>query len=254
MFGFRIWNDGVLGCSWLAVATIATVPFCVELSHGGQLSVDPISLEMGAPAAAGTLTLKNNDNAEAAVQTRVFRWTQVDGKERLEPTSDVVASPPAVKLAPAADYIVRVVRVSKQPVIGEESYRIVIDQLPDLRRRNSRAVNLLIRQSIPIFFQNEQFSAPKVAWSLGYEGPDLVVTATNAGDQRLRIASLTLRDSRGMTIGFGNGLQGYVLGRSSMKWKAPNHRRDFGAGGAVSITAVTDKGPVGAAVNLPVPQ
>ena len=184
------------------------------------------------------------------VQTRVMRWSQADGKESLEPTTDVVASPPTVKLTPGADYVVRVVRVSKRPVRGEESYRVIVDQLPNVRSQQTRAINLLIRHSIPVFFRNPQLSASSVAWSLGYEGDKLVVVASNSGDERLRVASLRLRDASGATISFGNGLVGYALGRSSMRWIAPNHPRGFGASGSVSISAETDKGPINAMAQL----
>src|ERR1700736_5594855 len=99
-------------------------------SAGAQLHVEPVLLELSAPTAAGVLTLRNNDDAEIVVQTRVVRWSQSNGSDVLEPATDVVASPPFVTLAPGADYVVRVVRVSKQPVREEESYRVVVDQLP----------------------------------------------------------------------------------------------------------------------------
>src|SRR5207253_3414000 len=135
---------------------------------------------------------------------------------------------------------VRVVRVSKQPVRGEESYRVIVDQLPNVRRQQTRAINLLIRHSIPVFFRNPQLSAARVTWSLNQDADKLVLVATNNGDERLRIASLRLRDAAGTTISFGNGLVGYALGRSSMSWVAPSHPRGFGASGSVSITAETD--------------
>lgn len=209
-----------------------------------QLRVEPVLLEMNAPAAAGSLTLRNDEDADVVVQTRVMRWSQADGKETLEPTVDVVASPPTVKLAPGADYVVRVVRVSKRPVRGEESYRVIVDQLPNVRRQQARAVDLLIRHSIPVFFRNPQLTASSVAWSLGYDGDKLVIVASNSGEERLRIASLRLRDAAGTTVSFGNGLVGYALGRSSMSWVAPGHPRGFGVSGSVSITAETDKGPI----------
>ena len=232
----------------ITLAVVAMAALCGNAGTLGaaQLRVEPVLLELNAPAAAASLTLRNDEDAEVVVQTRVMRWSQADGREMLEPTTDVVASPPTVKLSPGADYMVRVVRVSKRPVRGEESYRVIVDQLPSVRRQQARAVNLLIRHSIPVFFRHPQLSAPSVAWSLGQDGDKLVVTATNSGDERLRIAGLRLRDSAGTTIAFGNGLVGYSLGRASMSWIAPSHPRGFGGGGSVSITAETDKGPINA--------
>lgn len=231
-----------IGFAIVALAACAGV----RDTHAAQLRVEPVLLDLNAPAAAGSLTLRHDEEAEIVVQTRVMRWSQAGGKETLEPTTDVVASPPTVKLAPGADYLVRVVRVSKRPVIGEESYRVIVDQLPNIRRQQTRAINLLIRHSIPVFFRNPQLNASNVGWSVAFDGDKLVVVASNSGDERLRIASLRLRDAAGATVSFGNGLVGYALGRSSMRFVAPNHPRGFGASGSVSITAETDKGPINA--------
>jgi fimbrial chaperone protein len=184
---------------------------CPAIAFAAQLRVEPVLLEMNAPTAAGTLTLRNDQDSEVTIQTRVLRWSQTAGKETLEATTDVVASPPAIALAPGADYVVRVVRVSKQPVRGEESYRVIIDQLPNVRRQQARAVNLLIRQSIPVFFRGGELNPPNISWSMSSEAGKLVLVANNAGDERMRIASLRLKDASGNTIFFGNGLVGYSL-------------------------------------------
>ncbi|MHC2468560.1 fimbrial biogenesis chaperone [Bradyrhizobium embrapense] len=112
------------------LAAFAASLACMEVAHAAALRVEPVLLELNAPAAAASLTLRNDEDADVEVQTRVLRWSQSDGKESLEPTTDVVASPPAVRMTPHSDYVVRVVRVSKQPVNGEESYRVIVDQLP----------------------------------------------------------------------------------------------------------------------------
>jgi len=234
----------------IVLAVVTALTCSTGAATAAQLRVEPVLLEMNAPAAAATLTLRNDESDEVTVQTRVLRWSQTAGKETLEPTTDVVASPPAVTLAPGADYVVRVVRVSKQPVVGEESYRVIVDQLPGPGQQN-RSVRLLIRQSIPAFFRGREVSLPAVSWSISTDAGRLVVAASNAGDARLRIASLRLKDSSGTTISFGNGLVGYVLGRSSMSWIAPKNPRGFGSGGPVSVTAETDRGPTHAVVQSP---
>ena len=230
-------------CMTLAsLAPLAVMIGSMPTLKAAQLHVEPILLEMNAPAASGTLTLRNSEDVEVTVQTRVQRWSQVDGRETLEPTSDVVASPPSVTLAPNADYVVRIVRVSKAPVRAEESYRVIVDQLPDVRRSAGRAVNLLIRQSIPVFFRARQIDRPNVVWSLKRSGDKLSIVARNDGDERLRIASLGLKDAAGRTASFGNGLIGYVLGLSAMSWVVPGRASGFGTGGQVSVSAETDKG------------
>jgi P pilus assembly chaperone PapD len=130
-------NSMVLGRP-LFVALILTPLLSASIASAAQLRVEPVSLELGAPAAAGILTLRNDDDVEVTAQTRVFRWSQSAGKETLEPTTDVVASPPTVTLSPHADYVVRVVRVTKQPVQGEENYRVFVDQIPQPPKQTAR--------------------------------------------------------------------------------------------------------------------
>lgn len=215
-------------------------------SSGAQLHVQPVLLELSAPTAAGVLTLRNDDDAEIVVQTRVVRWSQSSGSDLFEPAIDVVASPPSATLAPRSEYVVRIVRVSKQPVRDEESYRVIVDQLPSALGQQNRSVNVLIRQSIPVFFRVRNLRPANVSWTVRHEANKVILTASNAGSEHLRIASLRLRSPTGNTVSYGNGLAGYVLGQSSKTWIIPNRPTGFGVKGPVSIAAESDKGPVSA--------
>ena len=114
-------------------------------AHAGSLQVEPVLIDVSAPGAASTITLRNEGTAPINVQIRLFRWSQVEGKEHLETTNDVVASPPAITVTPKTNYVARVVRVTKRPVSGEESYRVLIDQLPAPTQERGNAVHLLVR-------------------------------------------------------------------------------------------------------------
>ena len=234
----------------IAIAACVIAFGGVGRGEAAALRVEPVLVEVFAPGAASTLTLRNDDSTAATVQIRVFKWSQANGKETLEPTTAVVASPPIVKLAPQTDYIARIVRVTKSPVAAEESYRIFVDQLP-MKGGPPQQVKLLIRQSIPVFFSQRQDEQPAVTWSIGYDGPRLMVTAKNSGERRSRISSLTLKDAAGRTIAFGDGLVGYVLGGSTMSWMAPSRPHGFGGGGSIALTAQSDTGPVDVVVRAP---
>ena len=219
-------------------------------ARAGTLQVEPVLVDVIAPGAASTVTLRNEGAAPLNAQIRVFRWSLVDGQEKLEPTDDVVASPPAVTFAPKAEYIVRIVRVSKRPVAGEESYRLLVDQLPDLSQQKNGSVNLLVRYSIPVFFGAPDKRSPTIAWSLALSGDKVTVTARNNGERRLRISALSLRDANGRTISFGSGLAGYALGQSTKRWTAPGSARGFAANGSATISAQSDGGPIQAVASV----
>jgi fimbrial chaperone protein len=220
----------------------AAVAFAGFPAAAGTLQVEPVLVDITAPGAASTVTLRNEGAAPIDAQIRVFKWAIVNGKEQLTPTNDVVASPPSITLTPKGQYVARIVRVSKQPVIGEESYRLLVDQVPDLAQQRNGSVNLMVRYSIPVFFGAPNKKNPAVAWSVATQGDKVTLTAHNSGDRRLRISALSLHDANGKSLSFGNGLAGYALGQSAVSWTVPRH--GFTPNGSISVKAQSDGGPI----------
>lgn len=179
------------------ILAIAIWLFVGALAYAASLQVQPASLDVLAPGAAATLTLRNEGPRPINVQIRVFHWSQIDGEDRLDPTEDVVASPPAVTLEPNTDYVARVVRVAKQPVVAEEAYRLYVDELPEATSSAGRTIRLLVRQSIPVFFAAPERSPAAVEWSVQKQAGQTILSARNKGDSRLRISALSLRDKGG---------------------------------------------------------
>jgi fimbrial chaperone protein len=219
--------------------------FAASGASAASLQVAPVLLEVVAPGAAATVTLRNNGAKPIATQVRVFRWIQDAGRERMEPTEDVVASPPAVELQPAQDYVARVVRVTKKPVEGEEAYRLFVDELPEAPQ-GQRTVTLVVRHSIPLFFDAPGGSAPEAAWRVTQNAHAVSLSAANGGDRRLRLASIRIGDAAGKSISFGPGLVGYALGHSTMTWTVATSKPLFRPGAKVTISGLTEAGPFNA--------
>lgn len=184
----------------------------------GTLSVSPTLIDQKAPASTAALTVQTLGKEPMRVQVRLFRWVQVDGQDRLEPTRDVVASPPMLKVAPGADYTVRIVRTAKRPVTGEESYRLLVDQLPEPKDKKANQVTLVIRHSIPVFFGTGSEKPAAITWSAVKAGKGFVLTARNNGDRRFKLTNLVVKSGAGKLLRRIDGLAGYVLGNSTMSW------------------------------------
>jgi fimbrial chaperone protein len=227
---------------------VAVAAFLALLSSGmawgASLQVAPVLVEVAAPGAAATLKLRNEGTTPIHAQIRVFRWSQVNGQEKLEPTHDVVASPPIATLSPRADYTVRLVRVNKAPVAHEESYRLMVDELPNGAGPRNRTVNLVLRYSIPVFFYPRDGAPAKLEWSVMQTGGKLYVEAKNSGDRHVRISALNLRDEHGSSVSFGRGLTGYVLGQSSMRWTFPPKHGPLNTARPILVSAQGDLGPI----------
>jgi fimbrial chaperone protein len=213
------------------------------LPQAASLQVAPVLVEVPAPGATATLKLRNEGAKPLDAQIRIFRWSQVDGADSLTPTDDVVASPPQASLRPNTDYTVRIVRTVKQPVAKEESYRLLVDELPDPTAGAPATVNIALRYSIPVFFTAPGGSAPKLSFDLQQRANKPVIVVSNAGDRRIRLAKLKFTDGKGAVANFGDGLAGYVLGHSSRGFAVPAGAKGFGSGGVVSMSAQSDSGP-----------
>lgn len=223
--------QGMMGCLALGAALAG-------VASAGALRVAPVLLQMEAPQQTASLTVWNDGAEPIDVQVRVLRWRQVDGADVLEPTQDVVVSPPITTLAPGAENVVRVVRVSTADVAGEESYRVLVDELPDPARVRDGTVTLVLRHSIPVFFAKAG-APPEVVWSAAREGDAIRLTAKNAGGRHLRIANLQLA-ANGARLAAKDGLVGYVLGGAVASWTIPLEAG--GASGPIMVTAESETG------------
>ena len=231
----------------------AIVSFVLALAGdpagAATISIAPVTLDIPAPRNSGKLTLENRDSDDLAIQLRVFKWEQKDGKDRLVPTKDVVASPPMAKFKAETRYTVRVVRVAKTPVRGEESYRLLIDQLPKPAAKSSSQVNFLIRQSIPLFFSAEPGTKAALRWSALLDKNQLVVTAKNVGGRRARLSNLSLDTPSGLAGPPREGLAGYLLAGSAVKW-VQRIPKGLTAGSRLTIRAQDEYGPIEASVTI----
>lgn len=224
------------------IGALALISASAVAASATSLQVAPTTLDMTAPDSASVLTLRNSAEKPVTVQVRVFRWTQKNGVEKLEPTKNVVASPPSTKLKPNQDYVVRVMRLGNAPVAGEESYRVLVDEVPVKGGGRDGAVNFVIRHSIPVFFREQGAASPQVTWTVENSAKGAVLKARNEGASRLRIADVQATQG-GKSVGKRQGLVGYVLGGSTMTF--PLGAKKVG-GGAVVIKATSDLGPIDA--------
>lgn len=219
----------------LAAGAIAS-PGC----RAAALTVSPILIETTAAAPSASLTLQNRDARPVNVQIRVFAWSQQGGDDKLEPTTAVEASPPIVEVRPKSSYVVRLHRSGGGEPVGEEAYRVVVDELPDPDRQRNGMVNILLRYNIPMFVDAADAGRPRLAWTTGGGEQARSVTAENTGDKRIQITNLSLKAGQ-RSVPVAPGLSGYVLGHSARTWLVPG---GAALAGATRVLAGSDHGAV----------
>lgn len=236
----------------LKVFALAALISCAFASRSlaGSLQVAPVLLEVLAPSGATAVVVKNPASEPVSAQVRVYRWEQSGGEETLTETREVVASPPLFKVGAQSQQIVRLVRTAKTPILDENSYRILIDELPSSTGAQGHSVQFAMRYSIPLFFQPSGLLPPKLEWTVVRSGKKLHVSARNMGDRHARISGLQLQDARGHRVSLSAGLTGYVLGRAQMSWTFASALPAVLPNEKIEVLASTDQGPVKATTTL----
>jgi fimbrial chaperone protein len=229
-----------------SVAIIVSSLFGLSLpSQSASLRVAPVVIDLSAPAATSNIRLWNDASKAINVQVRIFRWTQKDGKDVFLPAENVVASPPITQLKPGGENVVRIVRTSKVPVRGEESYRLLVDELPPSGKQVA-TVLMVVRHSIPVFFAESAASSPTINWSIRSAPGGYEVSAENRGDRRFKLADLKII-SGSTAVARRDGLVGYVLGRSTATWFVPASSK---GGGSLTIRGQNEGGSFDAKAKL----
>ncbi len=164
--------------------------------NAASIRLSPVSVEILSDQSASSISLYNQSNESSDLQVRVFEWRQNAGQDQLIPTDEIAVSPPFLKLQPNDSYNLRVVRINPVPVSGEQTYRIIIDELPKPidNRKADQGVNVLLRSSLPLFVVNKD-AITKLTWSIQQEQNNSSLTINNVGNRHALLSNLTLIDT-----------------------------------------------------------
>lgn len=199
-----------LPCAALALSACVMLP---GMAQAEGLQVAPVAVTI--PARSSVVFVSNQGASPLRAQVRVFRWSQQDGEDMLAETTELVASPPFVTVASGSQQVVRLVRLG-EPDAGvpcEQTYRIIVDELPAGEQPPSDGLRYVMRFSIPVYLTNPACGeiTPALGWWIeqAADGPALVVQ--NTGQQHAQLADLAMVDLRGNRREVAAGLVGYVL-------------------------------------------
>ena len=191
---------------------------------------------------SSVINLDTDSREGIGIQARVFRWSQTNGEDKLQKTEDLVVSPPVLTILGGTSSMVRLVRVAQAPVSGEETYRVLIDQIPDRKKLQAGTIALAIRQSVPVFFTGLDARPGPLSWRTLERNHALFLEATNAGQKRVKVWKLAVTDDKKRDVVKIDGLAGYVLGGQSKAWPLS----EPAAGSTLTIKADSDTGPINA--------
>lgn len=199
----------------LACALLAAAP-----SRASSLQVAPTGIALASSQNADVLKLSNTGNEPMRAQVRVFHWTQHDGKDVLEPTRDIVATPAMLSIAPGASQLVRVVRLGP-PAAQEGNYRVIVSELPPPKKPGVKVgLQFALEYSLPVFLL-----PPDAPSSGGYvlhaRRVGDMLEVSNSGRMHARLSQVSEIAAGGRRTVLYPGLLGYVLPGQTMRWPLP---------------------------------
>ena len=227
-------------CLRLSGLSLSALLALTPPTHAAGLQVTPIGLSLSATQPADGLWLSNTGETRIYTQVRVFRWTQVNGDDRLTPSHELVVSPPMVQLAAGERQLIRVIntgKLSSEVVGAERAYRLKIDELPVHQRGAPKGLQFVLNYSLPVFVQPSNGVAPRpiLQWSLQRDGEQAVLQVSNTGSAHAQLAALSFLQATGNRQDITPGLLGYVLPGSIMRWVLKNPANTFAGGGTLEV-------------------
>ncbi|MEP6940096.1 MAG: molecular chaperone [Rudaea sp.] len=199
------------------------------------LQVSPVSLSLEPTQNADGLWLSNSGDDVVHAQVRVYHWAQEGGEEKLTPSRGLVISPPMMQLAAGDKQLIRVIRVGTPPSGAgavEDSYRVVIDELPIEAKDKKKGLQFVLHYSVPIFIEPLGGTpVPQLHWALQREGEHVVLEVANTGSGHAQFADLAFTDNAGRRTELAQGLLGYVLPGATVRWALKPSATTFVGGG-----------------------
>ncbi|MBB6096290.1 fimbrial chaperone protein [Povalibacter uvarum] len=201
-------------------SVLIVMALAVESASAASLFVRPTTVILAQGNSAAIVTLTNSGTAPVTAQLRTFAWDQSGNEDQLTATTAIVASPPMMTIAAGQSQTVRLVRVAKSRASREESYRLLVDEIPDRAAGDAGSnVQIQLRYSVPVFVIPNPKSLAKLSVTAEVSDTVLVFDAVNSGKSHAQISNVVLGYADGSSHVVGQGLVGYVLPDKNRQWK-----------------------------------
>jgi len=222
---------------------------CLGMGMGRaqSLTVLPVNIQLASKQKATTLTVINQGDADTSIQIRAYAWSQHDGTDQLAESNVILISPPLATLAPGASQIVRL--LLRHPAEGrEESYRILLDQIPPPAEPG--VIRVVLRMSIPVFALPSGRAVANLQFHFERAATQMYLVASNSGPLHESFHDLSLWTDSGLKLKTSVNALEYVLGGSTRRWPIAPEDGALLQQGTVRLKAIGNTGPIAQQVRL----
>jgi fimbrial chaperone protein len=180
---------------FLRLAAFVSALLAASSAGAGSFSVAPVRLDVKMPRRAVSLEIQNTGELPAQIQVERYLWVaDKGGDDTLEPTEDIVATPPIVTLAPGQKQIIRVLVSGNQDPSREATSRVILQETA-LNDPPPNAVRALLRISMPLFI-TPNGAKPNVVWTAERADNKWWLVMENTGNAHAQILSARLESGQ----------------------------------------------------------
>lgn len=177
----------------------------------------PTRAQLDAEQRVFALTLSNSSNRDASIQLELMEWSQPDGQDQYEPTSELLATPPIFTVPAGERQIIRI-GLRRPPERSKElSYRLFLQELPPPTPEGFHGLQVVLRMSIPVFVAPAAGAAShNLEWQARVTNEGLLhVSVVNNGNGNAQVTHLKVvsGDHQAMPTGMF-----YVLPGATHEW------------------------------------
>jgi fimbrial chaperone protein len=133
---------------WLgALAVLGLVSGAVE-----ALTISPVIVELSSAHKVVSITVTNPSDRAVSFQAEALAWSQPDGRDHYDETTDLMVVPPIAEIGAGKSQIFRVTS-RLLPGSSEQAYRLILEDVTTetVVAPDSATVNIRVRHSLPVF-------------------------------------------------------------------------------------------------------
>jgi len=219
------------------VVALFIVLLCSGAARAQALRVLPVNVQLAPGQKATTMTVVNEGSATTAIQIRAYAWNQPDGKDQLDPSDEIVASPPLASIQPGGKQLIRLV-LRHSPQGREAAYRILLDQIPAAGAPG--VVQVVLRMSIPIFAQPAVRARPHVQFHIESDAGQSYLVGVNDGLRHEVVRNIMLLARDGRELRTEPSASPYILAGATRRWPIAAQGSLPSEGETLRLTALAD--------------
>jgi fimbrial chaperone protein len=129
---------------------LMSLPYC---SWAGSFYIAPTKGELSEDSKYIVFEVKNTSENISSFQVQAMSWEIQNGEDVVKPTRDIIATPVIVSIKPNVKQIIRV-GLNRKPDKEEELfYKLLVSEIPNLKREKIKGTQITVEFSIPIILK-----------------------------------------------------------------------------------------------------